>query len=86
MPNYKGAKCFVVTLVRAGITFYLSRVEAEDVQGAPYPCFIGHFVPDLMEALKFQKDYEAKYFADKFKESHVEIIKTGEKLKGYRRR
>ena len=86
MPNYKGAKCFVVTLVRAGITLYLSRVEAEEVQGGLYPCYKGYFVPDLMEALKFQKDYEAKYFSDKFKESHIEIIKTGEKLKGYRGR
>ena len=79
------AKCFVVVMVRAGITLYLSRVDKEQIDGAPHPCFVGHFVPDLMEAIKFQKDHEAKFYANSFKEARVETIKTGEILKSDRK-
>lgn len=67
------ARCFVVSLVRGGIKFYYKR---EDIaKGA------GVFSPDLMEAQKFLKKFEADFFAEKYAGARVEIIKTGEVLK-----
>ena len=67
------ARCFVVSLMRGGIKFYFKRED--DKKGA------GVFTPDLLEAQKFLKEYEAQYFAERFKGAQVEIIKTGEVLK-----
>ena len=50
-------------------------------EGAPLPVFVGFFSIDLKEAQKFLKEYEAQYFADRFKGAQVETIKTGEVLK-----
>ena len=73
MPKYKGAKCFIVSIIRAGIKFYFKRED--EAKGA------GVFSPDLLEAQKFMQEYEAKFFADRFEGAQVEIIKTGEVLK-----
>ena len=73
MPKYKGAKCFIVSLTRGGIKFYFKRED--QAKGA------GVFTPDLLEAQKFLKEYEARYFADRFDGAGVEVIKTGEVLK-----
>ena len=67
------ARCFVVSLVRGGIKFYFKREDEQ--KGA------GVFSPDLLEAQKFLKEYEANFFADRFEGARVEIIKTGEVLK-----
>lgn len=67
------ARCFVVSLVRGGIKFYYKREDL--AKGA------GVFTPDLLDAQKFLKEYEANFFADRFKEAQVETIKTGEVLK-----
>ena len=67
------ARCFVVSLVRGGIKFYYKREDL--AKGA------GVFSPDLMEAQKFLKKYEADFFAEKYEGARVEIIKTGEVLK-----
>ena len=67
------ARCFVVSLVRGGIKFYYKREDL--AKGA------GVFSPDLLEAQKFLKEYEARYFAERFEGAGVEIIKTGEVLK-----
>lgn len=67
------ARCFVVSLVRGGIKFYYKREDlAKDA---------GVFSPDLLEARKFTKRYEAQFFADRFEGAQVETIKTGEVLK-----
>lgn len=73
MPKYKGAKCFIVSLTRGGIKFYFKRED--QVKGA------GVFTPDLLDAQKFLKEYEAQFFAERFKGARVETIKTGEVLK-----
>ena len=75
------ARCFVVSLMRGGFKHYLKRIETREQEGAPLPVFIGFFSVDLMEAQKFLKEYEAQYFAERFKGAQVEIIKTGEVLK-----
>ncbi|MBO7714583.1 MAG: hypothetical protein J6S85_13485 [Methanobrevibacter sp.] len=67
------ARCFVVSLIRGGIKFYFKRED--EPKGA------GVFSPDLLEAQKFLKEYEAKFFAERFTGAQVEIIKTGEVLK-----
>ena len=67
------ARCFVVSLVRGGIKFYYKREDL--AKGA------GVFSPDLLEAQKFLKKYEAEFFAEKYAGALVEIIKTGEVLK-----
>ena len=67
------ARCFVVSLVRGGIKFYYKRDDlAKDC---------GVFSPDLLDARKFIKRYEAQFFADRFEGAQVETIKTGEVLK-----
>lgn len=67
------SRCFVVSLVRGGIKFYYKREDlAKDA---------GVFSPDLLEARKFTKRYEADFFADRFEGAQVETIKTGEVLK-----
>ena len=81
MPKYKGARCFVVSLMRGGFKHYLKRIETRQEEGAPLPCFVGFFSVDLTEAQKFLKEYEAQFFADRFEGAQVEIIKTGEVLK-----
>ena len=73
MPRYKGAKCFIVSLTRGGIKFYFKRED--QAKGA------GVFTPDLLEAQKFLKEYEAQFFAERFNGAQVEIIKTGEVYK-----
>ena len=73
MPKFKGAKCFIVSITRAGIKFYFKRWD--EPKGA------GVFTPDLLEAQKFMQEYEARFFADRFEGAQVEIIKTGEVLK-----
>lgn len=65
--------CYVVAIVRNGIKFYFKRED--QTKGA------GVFTPDLLEAQKFLKEYEARYFAERFEVAQVEIIKTGEVLK-----
>ena len=75
------ARCFVVSLMRGGFKHYLKRIETEEQEGAPLPVFVGYFSVDLMEAQKFLKEYEARYFAERFEGAQVEIIKTGEVLK-----
>jgi len=75
------ARCFVVSLMRGGFKHYLKRIEMQQEEGAPLPLFVGFFSVDLKEAQKFLKEYEAQYFADRFKGARVEIIKTGEVLK-----
>lgn len=75
------ARCFVVSLMRGGFKHYLKRIEAQELEGSPLPVFVGFFSVDLMEAQKFLKEYEAQYFAERFKGAQVEIIKTGEVLK-----
>ena len=67
------ARCFVVSLVRGGIKFYY---KCEDLKKEA-----GVFTPDLLEAQKFLKEYEARYFAERFEGAGVEVIKTGEMLK-----
>ena len=67
------ARCFVVSLVRGGLKFYYKREDL--AKGA------GVFSPDLLEAQKFLKKYEAEFFAEKYAGALVEIIKTGEVLK-----
>ena len=67
------ARCFVVSLMRGGIKFYFKRED--EPKGA------GVFTPDLLEAQKFLRDYEAQFFAERFEGAQVEIIKTGEVLK-----
>lgn len=67
------ARCFVVSLVRGGIKFYFKRED--EPKGA------GVFTPDLLEAQKFLKEYEAQFFAERFEGAGVEVIKTGEVLK-----
>ena len=67
------ARCFVVSLIRGGIKFYYKREDlAKDA---------GVFSPDLLEARKFTRLYEANFFADRFSGAVVETIKTGEVLK-----
>ena len=75
------ARCFVVSLMRGGFKHYLKRIETVEQEGAPLPVFVGYFSIDLMEAQKFLKEYEARYFAERFKGAQVETIKTGEVLK-----
>ena len=75
------ARCFVVSLMRGGFKHYLKRIEIREQEGAPLPVFVGFFSVDLMEAQKFLKEYEARYFADRFEGASVEMIKTGEVLK-----
>ena len=67
------ARCFVVSLVRGGIKFYYKREDL--AKGA------GVFSPDLLEAQKFLKKFEADFFAEKYEGAGVEVIKTGEVLK-----
>ena len=67
------AKCFVVSLVRGGIKFYYKREDLKKDCGV--------FSPDLLEARKFTRLYEARFFADRFEGAGVETIKTGEVLK-----
>ena len=67
------ARCFVVSLVRGGIKFYYKREDLAKECGV--------FSPDLLEARKFLKRFEADFFAEKYKGARVEIIKTGEVLK-----
>ena len=67
------ARCFVVSLVRGGIKFYYKRDDL--AKGA------GVFSPDLLEAQKFLKKFEADFFAEKYEGAGVEVIKTGEVLK-----
>lgn len=67
------ARCFVVSLVRGGIRFYYKREDLNTGRGV--------FSPDLVEAQKFLKRYEAEFFASRFKGAGVEVIKTGEVLK-----
>ena len=79
------AHCFVVTLMYGGYKHYLERVETIQEDGAPLPLFAGYFSIDLLDAQKFLKDYEARYFASHFKGAQVETIKTGEVLKSDRK-
>ena len=81
MPKYKGARCFVVSLMRGGFKHYLKRIETRQEEGAPLPYFVGFFSVDLTEAQKFLKEYEAQFFAERFEGAGVEEIKTGEVLK-----
>ena len=74
-------KCFVVSLMRGGFKHYLKRIETREQEDAPLPVFVGFFSVDLMEAQKFLKEYEARYFAERFEGAGVEVIKTGEVLK-----
>ena len=67
------ARCFVVSLMRGGIKFYYKR---EDLAKG-----CGVFSPDLVEARKFTKRFEADFFAECFEGAQVEVIKTGEVLK-----
>lgn len=85
MPNYKGAKCFVVTLMYGGYKHYLKRVETIQGAGASLPTFAGYFSISLLDAQKFLNDYEARYFASHFEGAQVETIKTGEVLKSDRK-
>ena len=77
--------CFVVTLIYGGYKHYLTRVEAKQEDGAPLPVFAGYFSISLLDAQKFLKDYEARYFASHFEGAQVETIKTGEVLKSDRK-
>ena len=67
------ARCFVVSLMRGGIKFYYKREDLAKECGV--------FSPDLLEARKFVKRYEADFFAERFRGAVVETIKTGEVLK-----
>ena len=67
------AKCFVVSLMRGGIKFYYKREDLKKDCGV--------FSPDLLDARKFTKLFEARFFADRFSGAVVETIKTGEVLK-----
>ena len=75
------ARCFVVSLIRDNIKFYLKGFEEKQLLGSPLPSILGKFSPDLTEAQKFLKEYEAQFFAERFEGAQVEIIKTGEVLK-----
>lgn len=75
------ARCFVVSLMRGGFKHYLKRIETREEEGSPFPVFVGFFSIDLMEAQKFLKEYDAQYFAERFRGAVVEKIKTGEVLK-----
>ena len=75
------ARCFVVSLMHGGFKHYLKRIETQEQEGAPLPVFVGFFSVDLMEAQKFLREYEARYFAERFEGASVEVIKTGEVLK-----
>jgi hypothetical protein len=79
------AHCFVVTLMRGGYKHYLTRVDVNELEGSPLPCFVGRFSIDLMDAQKFTNELDAHYFADRFKGAQVEIIKTSEVLKSDRK-
>lgn len=81
MGTYKGPHCYVVTIMEGGYKFYLKSTEEKKAYGYIVPILVGHFVPDLMEAKKFLKEWEAKFFAGRFKDGAVEIIKEGEMLK-----
>lgn len=73
--------CFVVTLIYGGYKHYLKRVEAKQEDETPLPVFVGYFSISLLEAQKFLKEYEARFFAEHFEGAQVETIKTGEVLK-----
>lgn len=73
--------CFVVTLIYRGYKHYLKRIETKQEESAPLPVFVGYFTISLLEAQKFLKEYEARYFASHFEGAQVETIKTGEVLK-----
>ena len=73
--------CFVVTLIYGGYKHYLKRVETKQEESAPLPVFVGYFTISLLEAQKFLKEYEARFFAEHFEGAQVETIKTGEVLK-----
>lgn len=76
------AVCFVVVIIHEGKRLYLAKLEEKGQEGTPpLPYFVGFFSVDLTEAQKFLKEYEARYFAERFKGAQVEIIKTGEVLK-----
>ena len=77
--------CFVVTLIYGGYKHYLKRIEAKQEEDAPLPVFVGYFSISLLEAQKFLKEYEARYFASHFEGARVETIKTGEVLKSDRK-
>ena len=81
MPKYRGAKCFVISLMLGGFKHYLKRIEEEHEEGAPLPIFRGYFSVDLTEAQKFANDFDAEIIARHFKGAQVETIKTGEVLK-----
>ena len=48
------AKCFVVSLMRGGIKFYYKREDLKKDCGV--------FSPDLLDARKFTKLFEARFF------------------------
>ncbi|MBO7212760.1 MAG: hypothetical protein J6V44_17385 [Methanobrevibacter sp.] len=75
------ALCFVVVIKHEGKRYYLKSIKITETEGSPLPTFEGLFSPSLIEAKKFLKDYDAKFFATKFEGARVEIIKTGEVLK-----
>ena len=77
MAKYKGAKCFVVVLMRGGFKLYLKDVKDISGEGAPLPIFEGAFIPDLIEAKKFLNAADAEFFAHRFDGAQVEIIKNG---------
>lgn len=81
MGKYKGAFCFVVSIVRNNIKFYLKATEEKRAVGYVVPVLVGRFVPDLLEAKKFLNEWEAKFFSARFEGGTVEIIKEGEVLK-----
>ena len=83
MSRYIGAKCFVVSVLKNGIYFYLKRfnVIEEATEGEGLPVIEGRFIPDLKEALKFPTEADAQALANRFEGARVEIIKTGEVLK-----
>lgn len=81
MGTYKGPHCYVVTIVRNSIKFYLKATEEKRVAGYIVPVLVGRFVPDLLEAKKFLNEWEAKFFSARFEGGAVEIIKEGEVLK-----
>ena len=77
-------KCYVVALEELGTKFYLKREEVRVNAKTRLDVPVGVFDPDLTEAIKYTDYNEAKRVAAKYGSSgtHVETIKTGEKLKG----
>lgn len=81
--NKDKAICFVVVIKRNGLTFYLKREEAGEVneKGQVLKESVGVFSPSLIEAIKFQNMAQAEISCSAYSGAVVEIIKTGEVLK-----